>query len=109
MSEEMLDDDGYPTEEALTRIAKWPHTDLRGMLDFVRELWRYTNFWAEEGEDRLSISTGGWSGNESLIAAMQGNRMFWIMCWHQSTRGGHYTFDLSRVKRMEGKDGPVEG
>ncbi|MEX3933338.1 hypothetical protein AB4Y32_16295 [Paraburkholderia phymatum] len=98
----MLDDDGYPTEEALKRIADWPWRDALGMLAFVRDLWRYPNFWTQEG-GRLSVSTGGWSGNELLIAAMQRNIGFWKLCWHQSTRGGHYTFDLSRVRGMEGE------
>lgn len=93
----MLDDDGYPTDEALDIVAAWPHTDIPGLIAFVRDLWRYPNFWTDDG-DRLCISTGGWSGNESLIAAMQRNRMFWIMCWYRSMRGGHYDFDLSRVK-----------
>ena len=40
----------------------------------------------------LYISTGGWSGNEDLIGAMQNNAMLWIMTWVSSRRGGHYTF-----------------
>ena len=97
MNGEWLDDDGYPTDEALERVAAWPQADITGLIAFVRDLWRYPNFWTEES-DCLRISTGGWSGNESLIAAMQRNRMFWIMCWHQSTRGCHYEFDLSRAR-----------
>lgn len=38
-------------------------------------------------------STGGWSGNESIIGAMQKNRMVWNFLWEQSRRGGHYVFD----------------
>lgn len=98
----MLDEDGYPTEEALKRIAEWTWTDSLAMLEFVRELWCYQNFWTQQG-DRLCISTGGRSGNESLIAAMQKNIGFWKLCWHQSTRGGHYEFDLSRVRDLEAK------
>lgn len=94
-----MDDDGYPDDEELNRIAEWPYADIAGMLKFVRGLWTYQKFWAQEG-DKLSISTGGWSGNESLVAAMQENRMFWMICWYSSRRGGHYEFDLSRVKDM---------
>lgn len=102
MTEELLDDDGYPTDEALKRVAEWPWRDVAGMLEFVRGLWQWPNFWTQEG-DSLQISTGGWSGNESLIAAMQRNIGFWKTCWYRSTRGGHYEFDLSRITRVEGK------
>lgn len=96
----MLDDDGYPTEEALKRIAEWPHTDWPGLLEFTQPLWKYPDRWWTEG-DVLHLSTGGWSGNEDIIRAMQKNRIFWSMCWLSSRRGGWYEFDLSRVKGLE--------
>ena len=100
MSDEMLDDDGYPTEEALKRIAEWPHTDWSGLLEFTQPLWNYPDRWWTVG-DVLHLSTGGWSGNEDIIRAMQKNRIFWSMCWLSSRRGGWYEFDLSRVKGLE--------
>jgi hypothetical protein len=100
VSEELLDDDGYPTDVALTRIADWPHADITGLLEYARELWTYQDRWTVEG-DKLFVSTGGWSGNESIIAALKRNGMFWIMCWEQSRRGGHYIFDLSRMPKAE--------
>jgi hypothetical protein len=99
MSEELLDEDGYPTEVALTRIVDWPHTDMPGLLEYARELWTYQDRWTVEGE-KLFVSTGGWSGNESIIAAM-GRNLFWLLCWEQSRRGGHYIFDLSRMPTTE--------
>lgn len=69
------------------------------MLEFTRALWSYPDRWWTEG-DILHLSTGGWSGNESLIYAMQENRMFWAICWESSRRGGHYTFDLSRTREL---------
>jgi hypothetical protein len=81
MNGDFLDEDGYPTDEALQRITDWPYQDVAAMLQFVRGLWSYPNFWTQEG-DKLSISTGGWSGNESLIDAMSKNDMFWVMCWY---------------------------
>jgi hypothetical protein len=95
----MLDDDGYPTDEALKRITEWSWHDIQAMLDFVQSLWWCRDLlWAIDG-DILSASTGGWSGNESLVAAMQKNIGFWHMCWESSRRGGHYTFDLSRIMK----------
>lgn len=95
-----LDGDGYPTDEALKRITEWPHTEISGMLEFARPLWSYPDRWWIEGEV-LHLSTGGWSGNEDIIRAMEQNRIFWALCWIQSRRGGHYQLDLSRVKVME--------
>ena len=37
MSDDFLDDDGYPTDEALKRIVEWPYEDIPGMLDFCSE------------------------------------------------------------------------
>lgn len=94
-----MDEDGYPDDEELKLISEWSWQDALGMLEFVRGLWQWPQFWTQE-RDELYLSTGGWSGNESLIAAMQRNIGFWKTCWESSRRGGHYTFDLSRAKRM---------
>jgi hypothetical protein len=92
-----LDDDGYPEEDELKQIAEWPYTDIAGLLEFAQPMWSYPDRWWTEG-DALHLSTGGWSGNEILVGAMQENRMFWAICWISSRRGGHYSFDLSRIK-----------
>jgi len=88
-----MDPNGYPDEEELLKIEKWPYTDLLSLMAYVKERWRYsdTPYWHEEGTT-FQISTGGWSGNESLINALEANTMFWILCWESSRRGGHYVF-----------------
>jgi hypothetical protein len=96
-----MDDDGYPEESELKQIAEWPWQDIPGLLAFVRPRWSYPNFWCTDGAV-LKVSTGGWSGNEDLMRAMQQNRAFWSLCWMSSRRGGHYEFDLSRVKGLGG-------
>jgi hypothetical protein len=109
-----LDGDGYPTEETLTRIKEWEINDMqsgRGLLEFVREIWWHSKWGIhiEEVEDELMpsrkrkydhwhMSTGGWSGNESIIRAMQANRLFWMFHWVQSRRGGHYIFEVGKEK-----------
>lgn len=92
-----FDEDGYPTQEILAVIQGWQWGDAEGCFDFVRELWQYPHLWREsnDGENRLfKISTGGWSGNESLISAMERNQMIWVLTWVSSRRGGHYEFEI---------------
>jgi hypothetical protein len=76
-------------------------TDFKGLMEFCRKAWKWeTYFNIKEDENESSktliceISTGGWSGNESIIGALQDNMMFWMMCWEQSRRGGHYIFNV---------------
>lgn len=104
---EHTDDDGYPTEDALLAIELWDweyNGGSRGWFQFIRSIWSY-NYWYEGWEDHeyrentkvysYAISTAGWSGNESIIHAMQRNKhMLWSMNWVSSRRGGHYTFEL---------------
>ena len=105
MQEEMLDEDGYPTLEALEIVEKWHWFDAKGWFEFIKTIWWYPNWgWKEKEEPheyrkdknayRYYLSTGGWSGNEAIIAAMQRNSMMWNLNWVQSRRGGHYIFEL---------------
>lgn len=100
-----LDEDGYPTEDALEIIEKWHWDDARGWFKFIEGLWHYRSIaWKESDEPherdnlktvhRYNVSTVGWSGNESIIYAMEHNRMMWYLNWVQSRRGGHYIFEL---------------
>jgi hypothetical protein len=113
---EWLDEDGYPTEEALDKIKKWPYNDVRGLFDFIHDIWYYadSNYWREEfvtkddyngmefdrPRKRYYISTIGWSGNESIIHALKENEIIWCMHWVQSRRGGHYIFEDNQKIRV---------
>lgn len=93
-----LDKDGYPTEIALKLIQEWHWTDIKGCFEFIKTIWAYPRYWREEvSEDgttiTYNISTTGWSGNESIIDALQKNEMLWGISWVQSGRGGHYIFE----------------
>jgi len=102
--EPTFDADGYPTDETLDTIKAWPLADgLRELLAFVKAAWKYTDWgWGENDTvndmdrpvRRYSISTGGWSGNETLLDALRDNAIFWSLCWVQSRRGGHYLFEV---------------
>lgn len=90
--------DRYPTEEELNKIEQWPHNDFLNLMDFIHNIWEYAEWgWREEKlKDAVEydISTAGWSGNEDIIRALEKNPLFWMMCWQQSRRGGHYIFHV---------------
>lgn len=101
----LLDKDGYPTKNALKKLKNWKHThsDFNEFLDFIKSVWWSPDWgWHEsKGKDDftkkpiriLSLSTGGWSGNEDIIDAMS-HTWFWMLYWKESRRGGHYTFEF---------------
>lgn len=89
--EPTFDAHGYPTDETLEAIRTWPDDDLPGLIAFVRAAWHWPDFWREE-DGKHVVSTGGWSGNESLIAALADHTIFWMMYWEESRRGGRYIF-----------------
>lgn len=103
MSDEYLDEDGYPTQLALEKIANW-HDSPDELLEFTKNIWWMKSMlWHEKEkphhwkQDKMlrvfSVSTGGWSGNEDIIRAMQKSDL-WSWIWYQSRRGGHYVFEI---------------
>jgi len=96
----MMDKDSYPEEHELKKIAKWPYKDFEGLMEYVQERWEYADYgYWKKGRKYYRISTGGWSGNESIIAALIQNRMFWLCCWCESKRGGHYIFEIRKSSK----------
>ena len=103
----MPDRGGYPTAAELRRIRRWPvvtGADCTALLAFVRECW-WNAEWGWTVAVRLrretiggtpyryyQISTGGWSGNEDILAALDKNVMFQMLCFYSIRRGGHYVF-----------------
>lgn len=105
MKDPTFDADGYPTEETLTAIEKWPvvrhQAELIDLMDFVHRAWRYDDAWEEEDIEEYreyTISTYGWSGNESLISALEANMMFSIIAPWSWRRGGHYVYRIPLKK-----------
>jgi hypothetical protein len=100
MDEPEFDRDGYPTEATLKRIEgwevfgepadEWPDR-CEALMRFVQSAWHWGEDWCRRGTDGTwRVST--WSGNEDLIGALEGNKMFWMLYWQSSRRGGHYEF-----------------
>ncbi len=103
MIEPAFDSSGYPTDETLEAIEKWSYSDFRGLMKFVVKAWHWPDMITmssilDENGQHWQVSTGGWSGNESIIVALQANFMFWAMCWVSSRRGGHYEFEVKPIK-----------
>lgn len=100
-----LDEDGYPTEATLDALKDWPYEDIGGALDFAKAAWHWPD-WAgdvtdehelavlraEPGERYARFATGGWSGNESIIAALKENLMVRAVAWKLSACGGLHIF-----------------
>lgn len=88
----------YPDAREIRTIIKWDVIkDPMGFFNFIKSVWWCPGWGYRMGRKYLHLSTGGWSGNEDRIEAMMKNRMFWIMYWESTRRGGHYTFDISRT------------
>ena len=95
---EIFDGDGYPSRGALTKIRNWKVRDqasLEAFWAFVRRTWKPPDYFQEHEPGHWYLSTGGWSGNEDVIRALDRNYVFWSLCWQQSRRGGHYIFHIA--------------
>lgn len=91
----LFDGDGYPTAAALRRLSKWPAEDLRGALEYAAGLWHWPNYVRRRGR-RYTFITGGWSGNESVMAALERNLFLYAVCWEASFRGGKHIYELPK-------------
>lgn len=89
-----MDADGYPTDEELERIETWGPNDLEGWFEFIHSNWIYPSYFGKAG-NLYEISTGGWSGHEEIINAMEKNYVCWSLTWQQARRGGHFLFEIS--------------
>lgn len=99
-------DDGYPTEESMEALDAANRNSF-GLVEAGRylrqELAKCAGHCVASYEERavngkpllhLHFSTGGWSGAEDLIAALQ--RKFWVnYALIEWRRGGHYVFEVS--------------
>lgn len=96
----MPDKDGYPTEEELSTIKNWDilKDGFDGLVDFIISIWWMSGWGVKVAKNKLWLHTGGWSGNEDIIATLQ-ETMFWTMAWQKSERGGHYYFEWKPIKK----------
>jgi len=109
-----LDEDEYPTDETLEIIAKWDVLhDAVNFLQQLKSIWAYDSFVLsdtppKEAEALLSmfdetkdltsykwlrLATAGWSGNESIVSALERNFSM-QMHWYMSVCGGLIIYKL---------------
>lgn len=97
----LFDDTGYPSEESLEFIKSFDFFKIgfNELANFIKLIW-----WNKEKgfvlkRNKLILITGGWSGNEDIISALQNNYIFWGQCWQKSERGGRYTFKIKNIPK----------
>lgn len=101
MNEELLDEDGYPTDLCLMQIESYDLTErgVEPLLKLLESVWHFGDWGFKRDGDKLELHTGGWSGNEDIIYSLKKN-FFWAFFWESSRRGGHYYFDgLNKFKK----------
>ena len=96
----LLDADGYPSEEALEMIRRWDlRRGFKGLVELVQKLWRYPDYlklYERRNSYWLRLATGGWSGNESIVGALEENVVFYGFCWVMSARGGLHVYEIPK-------------
>ena len=104
---EISKDGLYPTEEYLRWVAQYKPSEeftLQQFIEHLRSVWWMPD-WGfclkrKYGDyQTLELHTGGWSGNEEIIAALMQNHMLYyhwmnIQMWRA---GGHYYFKLRLI------------
>ncbi len=104
----------YPTEEDLKKIEEWDYLDFENLALFVQSIWHWGEDYARLSDWKvnefntdyrmLELITGGWSGNEDIICALNRNQMFNMMCWYSSHRGGHHIYQIKRINHVTTKE-----
>lgn len=102
--EEFLDENGYPTDEFLDFVFIYKPDDSLPLLAFLKKIiiptlnhYGKTDIKTEENsEDLLFLcSTGGWSGNEDILAELKANsHLKEVLPIINYTKGGHYKFKI---------------
>lgn len=89
----LVDDDGYPTEWGIAAV-RHCHGSPTAVVDLLEQLWWTPSLMTvDEWLDnqlrnvvRVSLATGGWSGNETLIDALDKSRFHLLYLGVKSSR-----------------------
>jgi hypothetical protein len=89
----------YPSTRQLRAIRNWTGT-FRELWAYVVALWHWPEWGVKEDSGAksswLELHTGGWSGNEDIIYALEHGKSNFFMFFHEKwERGGHYYFEVA--------------
>jgi hypothetical protein len=92
----------YPTEEQLNRILSWKAENYQELPAYVASLWAYPDLAKETCPGLWVFATGGWSGNEDLLAAMRKSEAWHRLVWDSlHVPGGLFIVAVSDEARRE--------
>lgn len=109
--EQLHDEHGYPTNEALDYIKNWAviHGQKFGdntkvgeffgkdkheeLISYIKDLWWYGDDGVVYEDGLLELHTMGWSGNEEIIAELKDTDL-WLTKFKAKSAGGHYFFKI---------------
>lgn len=102
MNHDLMDEDGYPTQEALDRLEHFTGSP-KEFVEYATSI--YSGYGAIAVEDVLNgwnypvkevtIVTGGWSGNEKVVSTIE-RTMFSFAYWQESHRGGLHKYQIHK-------------
>lgn len=98
----LVDDDGYPTAWGIA-VVRGFYGSPRALVDLLEQVWwtpalMTVDEWLDaqlRTGVRVSLATGGWSGNEQVIEALDGS-MFHLRFWRSSHRGGLHVYEVPK-------------
>ena len=104
MKSETLFESEYHSDFELNKIKNWDYRNVFELIEHIQDMWNwkqdyFVSKWGKRKFDNadvllLELHTGGWSGNEDIIAALEEHEMFFNL-WHTKwERGGHYYFEI---------------
>lgn len=104
----------YPSEASISYIRQFTMKGMDSVHEwfyFIESLWKYRDYgfrrdkvYTSSGPmTKITLVTGGWSGNEELISAMQKNYLLWGLTWQSSHKGGVHEFLVEEVVVSGGK------
>ena len=99
IGEAILDRDSYPEKHELDLIRTWDR-GWEYLFEYIKDRWINADcgFWEEPEPRMYRVFTGGWNWNEEIVGAMKQHRIFWLICWYSSKRGGHYEFRVPALR-----------